>query len=316
MDFTDLKEKAREAKLDHIEAQALVRFYNFQRERRGEAPIHEDYGGRLCERLSEIYSGVTFEYAGHRIVARVNRSVSGSLVERIGFVSSKIPHLAATVTFGFESLHIVFRADGIGVIIEDSWYEFFEHELDPEQVRRDREHDEDAINDHLQDHFHEQISPQMEDPFFDPSGEDCELYFEMGSQDELERLMKLFILTEPDIESHEDEGIRLYAAMDGTDPYLEDGDCYRSERLDKLTEIALSENRPVGWSFEYNDGAVNRRSGYSEQAECLTWEIGEILEESSAREKMAARHELRKYLEARGLDPTRFDALAERKSAA
>jgi hypothetical protein len=49
----------------------------------------------------------------------------------------------------------------------------------------------------------------MEDPLFDPSGEDCELYFETGSQDELERLMRLFILTEPDVEAHEDEEIRL-----------------------------------------------------------------------------------------------------------
>ncbi len=314
MDFTDLKEKAREAKLDHVEAQALVRFYNFQRERRGEAPIHEDYGDQLCERLSEIYSGVTFEHAGYRIVARVNRGVSGSLIERIGFVSSQIPHLAATGAFGLESLHIIFRADGVGVIIEDSWYEFFEHELDLEQVRRDCEEDEDAIGDHLRDHFHEQISLQMEDPFFDPSGEGCELHFEMGSHSELERLMKLFILTEPDIEAHDDEEVRLYAAADGTDPYLEDSDCYHSERLEGLAESALSENRPVGWSFEYNDGAYNRRSGYSEQAECLTWKIGEILEESSAREKMAARRELRKWLEARGLDLARFDGMKERKS--
>ena len=93
-------------------------------------------------------------------------------------------------------------------------------------------------------HFNEHISPQMEDPLFDPSGEDCELHFETGSQDELERLMKLFILTEPDIEAHEDEEVRLYAAMEGTEPHLESSDCYHSERLEALTELALSENRP------------------------------------------------------------------------
>jgi len=76
----------------------------------------------------------------------------------------------------------------------------------------------------------------MEDPFFDPSGEDCELYFETGSQDELERLMKLFILTEPDIEAHEDEEVRLYAAMEETEPRLESSDCYHSERLDQTVE--------------------------------------------------------------------------------
>ena len=32
MDFTDLKERAREAKLDYGEAESLVRYLNFQRE--------------------------------------------------------------------------------------------------------------------------------------------------------------------------------------------------------------------------------------------------------------------------------------------
>ena len=315
MDLTDLNQKAREAKLDHAEALALLRFSNFQLEQRGEALLPEEYN-QLCERLSAIYSDVTFKMTDHRFFARVKQGVRGSLIERLGLVSSRIPHLATTVTFDFESIYVVFRADGIGIIKEDSWYEFFEHELDLEEVRRESEGDEDAISDSLQDHFHEQIGPQMEDPFFDSSSEDCALYFEIGSETELERLMKLFILTEPGIEAQEDEEVRLYAAMEGTDPCLGDEDCYCSERLNQLAEIALSENRPVGWSFEYNDGAVNRRSGYSEQAECLTWNIGEILEESSARERMAARRELRKYLEARGRDLARFDALAERKCAA
>jgi hypothetical protein len=30
--------------------------------------------------------------------------------------------------------------------------------------------------------------------------------------------MRLFILTEPDIEACEDEEVRLYAALEGTDP--------------------------------------------------------------------------------------------------
>ena len=315
MDLTDLNQKAREAKLDHAEALALVRFFNFQREQRGEAPLSEDHN-QLCERLSAIYSDVAFKNADYRFFARVKRRVSGSLIERLGLVNSQIPHLATTVTFGFDSIYVVFRADGIGVIKEDSWYEFFEHELDLEEVRRECEDDEDAISDYLQDHFHDQIGSQMDDPFFDSSSEDCALYFETGSEVELERLMKLFILTEPGIETQEDEEVRLYAAMEGTDPCLGDEDCYCSERLNQLAEIALSENRPVGWSFEYNDGAANRRSGYSEQAECLTWNIGEILEESSARERMAARRELRKYLEVRGRDLAQFDTLTERKHAA
>lgn len=313
MDFTNLDEKAREAKLNYDEADSLLRFVNFHRERDGKAPIREDFGQGLCERLSEIYSGVAFDYSGHRIIARVGRGVSGSLDERIGFVSSRIPHLATTMDFGSDDVQVVFRADGIGVTKEDSHYEFFGHDLDLEKVRCDCEGDEDAIGDLLRDHFSEHICPQMEEPFFDPSGEDCELYFETGSRAELERLMKLFILTEPDIEAHEDEEIRLYAATDGAGPYLGSSDCYHSELLGGLMAIALSENRLVGWSYEYNDGAYNRKSGYDEYPASLTWDIGGLLEKSSAREKMAARRELRKWLEARGQDMARFDALARRE---
>jgi hypothetical protein len=310
MDFINLEEKARGAKLDYGEAESLVRFFSFQRERQGEPQVSSDYG-RLCEQLSEIYTDLEFKLADHRIVARVKSGVSGSLVERVGFVSSQIPHLAAPIYVGSDDLRVLFRADGIGVIKEDSWYEFFEHNLNLEEVRRDCEDDEDAIDEFLRGHFDEEISQRMEDPFFDPSGEGCDLYFETGSRVELERLMRLFILTEPDIEAHEDEEVRLYAAADGTDPYLENNDSYHSERLEALAEIALSENRPVGWTFEYNDGAHNRRSGYDEFPESLTWSIDEVLEESSAREKMVARRELRKWLEARGHDLARFDAMTK-----
>src|SRR5215475_2294637 len=288
MDFTNLEEKAREATLDYGETESLVRFLNFQRERRGDPPIPTDYG-QLCELLSEIHPEVEFKLDGHRIVARVKDGA------------------------GSDDFEVVFRADGIGIIKEDSWYEFFEHELELEEVKRNCENDRDAINDFLQEHFNEHNGPQMEDPFFDPSGEDCELYFETGSKDELERLMKLFILTEPNIEAHEDEEVRLYAAIEDTEPHLERSDCYFSERLAALAEIALSENRPVGWTWEYNDGAYNRRSGYDKFAESLTWNIGEIIEQAPAREKMAARRDLRKWLEERGQDMARFDVLAERK---
>jgi hypothetical protein len=44
-----------------------------------------------------------------------------------------------------------------------------------------------------------------------------------------------------------------------------------------------------------------------------TWDIGEIIEQAPAREKMAARRDLRKWLQTRGQDIARFDALAKRK---
>jgi hypothetical protein len=316
MELTNLEEKARESKLSYDDTDSLLRFLNFQRKRAGETPIHEDYGPGLCELLSRNFPGVTFEYADHRIIASVERGVSGSLVERISFVSSRIPHLMTTMDFGSDEFNVVFRADGIGITKEDTHYDFFEHCLDLEEIRRDCKNNEDAIDEYLRNYFSEHICLQMDDPFFNPDGEGCELYFETGSRDELERLLKLFILTEPDIEGHEDEEVRLYAATYGVGPYLGSSDCYHSERLGGLMAIALSENRPVGWSYEYNDGAYNRKSGYDEYPASLTWDIDGLLEQSSAREKMAARRELRKWLDARGHDMAWFDALSKREGIA
>ena len=149
MDFISLEEKAREAKLDYGEAESLVRFFNFQRERQGEQPVLADHD-RLCEQLSYRFTLTPqFNLAGHRIVARVKHGVSGSLIDRIGFVNSNIPYLSATIEVGSDSFEVVFRADGIGVIKEDSWYEFFKHDLNLEEVRRDCENDRDTINDFL-----------------------------------------------------------------------------------------------------------------------------------------------------------------------
>jgi hypothetical protein len=79
----------------------------------------------------------------------------------------------------------------------------------------------------------------MEAPFFDPSTEGQELYFERGSREELDRLMRLFILTEPWIEKNVDERVCLFAAMEGDKPYLEDRRAYCSKRLKTLAGIDL-----------------------------------------------------------------------------
>jgi hypothetical protein len=71
----------------------------------------------------------------------------------------------------------------------------------------------------------------------------------------------------------------------------------------------------VGWICEYNDGAYHRRSGYDRHPTVSTWEIGEVLEQSSAREKMAARRELSEYLEARGFEIAEFDAMSKGRRA-
>jgi hypothetical protein len=97
---------------------------------------------------------------------------------------------------------------------------------------------------------------------------------------------------------------------------LESNECYHSKRLESLAEIALAENRPVGQMREYNDGAYNRRSGYIEFPKHFIWKISEVLDQTPARKKMTARRDLRQWLEERGHDIARFDALAEGKSVA
>jgi hypothetical protein len=313
MDFMDLNEKAREAELDQREVMSLLRFCNFRRERNGEARIDSDYNyNRIFDRLEEAYPDLSFRRVDHRIFVSVKPRSKGSLVEKISFVSKQIPHLAMNGVYGFDGVCVVFRADGVGVIKEGSWYEFFEHELDLEKIKRECGNDHGATSDRLRDYFRSGISRFMKDPFFDPSAEERDLYFEQGSQEELDRLMRLFILTEPGIDKHVDSQVCLFAGVEGRDPHLEDRRAYCSKRLKKLAEIALSENRPVGWSFEYNDGAHYRRSGYDRHPTSITWGIGEIVEQTTAREKMAARRELRKYLKSRGHDPARLDTKARR----
>jgi len=322
VDFTNLKDRRRRARLDYAQAESLMRFVDFQRKRKGDQPIgiekfRTNCSRQFCEHLSEFYSGVTFKHAGHVIISTVKNRVAGSLVERIGFVDSQIPHLRAAVGYGYNSMPVIFRADGIGLVKDDSYYDFFEHQLNLDNVERERKGDEESINGFLQDHFLEGINSRLKDPFFNRGSEeeDCELHFETGSRTELGRLIKLFILTEPEIEAYKDKEVRINAAADGDNPYLEEDDSnfyYYSERLENLTDIALSENRPVGWMLKYRDGqAVNRRSGYYESPKSLCWNVGEIIDLAPPRERMAARREVRKWLQERARGPAQYEAPAE-----
>jgi hypothetical protein len=316
MDLLDLTQQTRESRLDYDETSALVRFGAFRFEEDGESQANSIYTyGQICEKLGALYPDVSFNLINHDVFARVKDGINGALVEKIGLVTGDVPYLTTTVTYRSGDIFVVFREDGIGITRQGVDYDFFRHDLDLEELKQECQNDEDQISEALCSAFLEDIRSEMEDPFFDPEEEHCALYFTSGSDDELDRLMTLFILTEPGIESHEEENVRLYAALEDADPYLAEGDYegYHSKRLAALAEVALSENRPVGWEWEYNDGAYDRKSGYTQCAEVLTYNISEILEQSSSREKMAARRELGKYLEARGYDLTSFDALANKE---
>src|SRR5262245_18815559 len=92
--------------------------------------------------------------------------------------------------------------------------------------------------------------------------------------------------------------------------------CQRYREL--IDESLFKAECPV-MTFEYTGEALRgivAAFNYDEYPESLIWNTDEVLEESSAREKMAARRELRKWLEARGHDMARFDALAKREGTA
>jgi hypothetical protein len=317
MDLLDATRKERAAVLDYSDAQALVSYYNYLRERQGLVSLTPETD--IAGTLGILYPQVVFKSDKsdrYKIRAEMRSEVEGSLIDQIGLVTSQTDFLETKISQNYDALQVIFRADGLGIIKEDSWFEFFDHNLNLDEVRQECEGDADAIDDHLSQYFFDEVSEMLEDPFFDPDGSDCPIEFDCGSEEELERLMKLFILTEPAIETRDGEEVRLYAALEDEEPYLDSEGCYCTQRLEALTEIALAENRPVGWTWEYNDGAYNRRSGYSQSPECFTWQIGDVLEEASARERMAARRELRLYLEKRGHTLAEFDALAEVEKAA
>jgi hypothetical protein len=314
MNLTNLEDQTREAVLFYYDAESILGFHKFNHDMGDKPALDEDstpsrsYLDKKCEELSKIYTDVIFSVSDHRIVAKVKEGVEGSLVEQIGFVSRQIPQLETTLRVVDDPISIIFRADGVVILREGSEYEFFRHDIVLEEVIRDCEGDKDAMDDYLQNYFDEHILSEMKDPFFDPS-DGCPLYFETGSGEELRRLMTLFILTEPGIEAHEDEDVILYAANGEDGPHLEEERYYYSKRLEKLTEIAVSENRPVGWTYEYNDGVGNRRSGYDESPESLIYRISEVIEDTPARVKMAARRHLRIWLQERGRDLTKIDEL-------
>lgn len=314
MNLVDTTQKERAATLDYGDAHALISYQNFLRERQGLTPLARETN--IAATLGPLYPQTVFRLDGCQVQAKVRTRAKGSLIDHLGLVGCQTDSLATKINQNYEILHVIFRADGVGIIKEDSWYEFFEHELDLDEVRRECEGSASTMDEHLSDYFFNEVSEALDDPFFDPDGADCPMEFDCGSEGELERLMKLFILTEPEIETREGEEARLYAALEDEEPYLDNDGCYWTRRLDALTEIALAENRPVGWTWEYNDGAYNRRSGYSQSPESFTWQIGDVIEEASAREKMAARRELRLYVEKRGRTLAEFDALAKGKEAA
>jgi hypothetical protein len=324
-ELTELTDERR-AVLSYFEAATLFEYQNHLRARDEKEQVTYREENKF-EVLGSLYPNVVFTPVAeaknkhyHEFIAEVRPEFEGTLLEAVGMTFLVDNTLETTIItdkhglrfmYQTEDAKVIFCPNGTGYINDEGSLEFFEHDIDLEKLKEECKDSEDEIEVRLRDYFNDNVNDSLEDPYYDPSGGDQALYFEEGSEEELERLMQLFILTEPNIEKEVGQEVRIYAATDeGDTVYLDADDCYSSKRLDSLANLALETNQPVGWEMQYNDGAYDKRSGYSMTPECISYNIEEILE-LPARIRMSARRELKKWLETQGRTLEEFDALIE-----
>jgi hypothetical protein len=208
-----------------------------------------------------------------------------------------------------EDYPVLFRADGTGCFDVDEYYqsEEFSHDLDLVALHN-RFNNREELARYLEDYFWDKVNPTLEGYLLKDYSEldGKELEFVSGKPEEFDRLMRFFLLTEPELDQHAGEQVMIRCALEEEKARLEkDWDYYASDRLMKLVELALKEHQPYGYTYEYNEQAGDRRSGYSLTPASLIYELDEFLV-ASARERMNARRELREWLVARDQNPASF----------
>lgn len=321
VDLAELNEE-RGAHISYWDAYFLIQLQDFLSRQRGGEGIYSSPDA-LAEKLAALYPEVTFTRAEGEprayaaVIAEVKPESGATLKEALG-VAFLIPDDARGTLYEdrhglraihrLEEGHAVFCPGRFGYI-EDGDTQFFTHTLDIAELRDEAGGDEDVIEENLSQYFSEELNHLLDDPYIEPGDlEDQEVYFVKGSEEELERLVQLFVLTEPDIEGSAGDYVCIRTSTEDEGAYLDgDGDGYYSERLNRLVELALESHEPEGWTWEYNDGAVNQKSGYDVTSSSITYDIEEILE-LPARVRMAARRDLKLWLESQGSKIEGFDA--------
>ena len=320
VDLADLNEE-RAAQISYWDADFLIRLQSFLSQQQGGEEIYSTPEA-LAEKLAALYPEVAFTRAEAEprayapVIAEVKPDSGATLKEALG-VAFLIPEDVEGALYedrhGLRAIHrleegrVVFCPGGFGYI-EDGDTQFFTHTLDIAELRDEAGGDEDEIEENLSQYFSEELNHLLDDPYIEPGDlEDQEVYFVKGSEEELERLVQLFVLTEPHIEESAGDYVCIRTSTEDEGAYLDDGNGYYSDRLNKLVELALESHEPEGWTWEYNDGAANQKSGYDVSSSSITYDIEEILE-LPARVRMAARRDLRLWLESQGRKIEEFDA--------
>jgi len=146
----------------------------------------------------------------------------------------------------------------------------------------------------LLDLFWNEINPALEDPYLgDGALEDTELTFRRGDYEEFAQVIRWAAACCPQERVQEPfeavfraEGADEASFLDAED--LPDG----LEVLQAVADIALDHFGPMGESWEYNDGAYGRQSGYSNYQASFTVSI----EPPSAHARIEARERLAAWL--------------------
>ena len=161
----------------------------------------------------------------------------------------------------------------------------------------------DALRDLAHELFWGEINDQLDDDRVlqeaDYGSE--EVSFETGSEEELEKLVRLILYSFPSIWDEERTGIELTitaatecadATIDDYCDLMEDGEISDEVKsaIRELVDYALGWNSPTGGHLEYNDGAAGRASGYSETPNALWFSIPRpsFHELAEAREQLLA----------------------------
>jgi hypothetical protein len=208
---------------------------------------------------------------------------------------------------GARTLTVVFRQDGTGCVEPEDYNYEFTHDLDLVSLEYQFA-DYEQLEEYLALYFWDYVNPTFyNDRFLRDYAEleRHELEFTLGNAEEFNRLMRLFLLTEPDLEKATRSEVVIKTATPDTLALLSHQYSYGSERLDRLVQLAFKEHQPTGYFFEYNDNGYGRFSCYDRLPIDLTYELEEFLQ-ASAREKMSARAKLREWLVARGQDLAQY----------
>jgi hypothetical protein len=159
----------------------------------------------------------------------------------------------------------------------------------------------------LRDVFDEQVNHQLNDRFLsDDELQDQDVTFGGPIDDaQFERLVHLAQVAYIIASGNRSPFQTVLSCADEFDDCLgiaENADDETPQILEPVIEAILEYASPKGWSWEYNDGANNRQSGYSCDAAYLTYESSEALEAIPVREQVQAARILVQEAKALGLD--------------